>query len=110
MAAHALGRSLSAYLAKGHDMAWPASAAGVLAGGLVIGLDGGRALRWGYRVVVAGPVRIEAPDAGLVLGLALLASLAGALLLSADTLAVPGSPVSPRRRRRRSRGCWAGAR
>jgi len=95
MAAHALGRSLSAYLAKGHDMAWPASAAGMLAGGLVIGLDGGRALRWGYRVVVSGPVRIEAPDAGLVLGLALLASLAGALLLGADTLAVPGSPVSP---------------
>jgi hypothetical protein len=76
-------------------MAWPASAAGALAGGLVIGLDGGRALRWGYGVVVAGPVRTEAPDAGLVLGLALLASLAGALLLGADTLAVAGSPASP---------------
>ena len=54
MAAHALGRSLSAYLARGRDMAWPASAAGALAGGLVIGLDGGRALRWGYGVVAAG--------------------------------------------------------
>jgi len=95
MAAHALGRSLSAYLARGRDMAWPASAAGALAGGLVIGLDGGRALRWGYGVVAAGPVRTEAPDAGLVLGLALLASLAGALLLGADALAVPGSPASP---------------
>lgn len=90
IAAHALGRSLSAYLAAGRDVAWPASAAGALAGGLVIGLDGGRALRWGYGVV-SGPARSEAPDAGLVLGLALLASLAGALLLGADALAVPAS-------------------
>ena len=94
IAAHALGRSLSAYLAAGRDVAWPASAAGALAGGLVIGLDGGRALRWGYGVV-SGPARSEAPDAGLVLGLALLASLAGALLLGADALAVPGSPAHP---------------
>jgi hypothetical protein len=90
IAAHALGRSLSAYLAAGRDVAWPASAAGAVAGGLVIGLDGGRALRWGYGVV-SGPARSEAPDAGLVLGLALLASLAGALLLGADALAVPAS-------------------
>jgi hypothetical protein len=90
MAAHALGRSLSAYLAKGRDVAWLSSAAGASAGGLVIAIDGGRALRWGYRVV-SGPARVDAPDAGLVLGLALLVSLAGALLLAADALAVPAS-------------------
>jgi len=45
--------------------------------------------------VVSGPARIEAPDAGLVLGLALLASLAGTLLLGADALAVPASAGGP---------------
>jgi hypothetical protein len=45
--------------------------------------------------VVSGPSRIEAPDAGLVLGLALLASLAGTLLLGADALAVPASAGGP---------------
>jgi hypothetical protein len=94
MAVHALGRSLSAYLARGSDVAWPASAAGAAAGGLVLALDGGRALRWSYGAL-AGPARVEAPDAGLVLGLALLASLAGALMLGADALAVPGSSAPP---------------
>ena len=90
MAAHALGRLLSAYLAKGHDVAWPASAAGLAATGAFVAVDGGRAVRWSYGVV-SGPARIEAPDAGLVLGLALLASLAGALLLGADAFAIPAS-------------------
>jgi hypothetical protein len=94
MAAHALGRLLSAYLAKDRDVAWPASAAGAAATGAFVALDGGRALRWGYGVV-SGPARIEAPDAGLVLGLALLASLAGTLLLGADALAVPASAGGP---------------
>jgi hypothetical protein len=95
MAAHALGRSLSAYLAKGRDVAWLSSAAGASAGGLVIAIDSGGALRWGYGVV-SGPTRVDAPDAGLVLGLALLASLAGALLLAADALAVPASASAAR--------------
>jgi hypothetical protein len=92
MAAHALGRLLSAYLAKGHDVAWPASAAGLAATGAFVAVDGGHALRWSYGVA-SGPARIEAPDAGLVLGLALLASLAGALLLGADAFAIPASPA-----------------
>jgi len=62
--------------------------------GAFVALDGGRALRWGYGVV-SGPSRIEAPDAGLVLGVALLASLAGTLLLGADALAVPASAGGP---------------
>jgi hypothetical protein len=94
MAAHALGRSLSAYLGKGSDVAVPASAAGATACALVIVLDGGRALRWSHGFA-SGPARVEMPDAGLVLGLALLASLAGALLLGADALAVAGLPATP---------------
>jgi hypothetical protein len=94
MGAHALGRSLSAYLAQGRDAAWPSSAAGATACGLVIALDGGRPLRWGYGVV-SGSARLEVPDAGLVLGLTLLASLGGALLLGAAALAVAGAPAGP---------------
>jgi hypothetical protein len=94
MAAQALGRSVSAHLASGRDAAWPSSAAGATACGLALALDGGRVLRWSYGVA-SGPARIEMPDAGLVLGLALLASLAGALLLAADALAVAGVPAAP---------------
>jgi hypothetical protein len=92
MGAHALGRSLSAYLAQGRDAAWPSSAAGATACGLVIALDGGWALRWGYGIV-SGSDRLDVPDAGLVLGLTLLASLGGALLLGADALAVADAPA-----------------
>jgi hypothetical protein len=94
MGAHALGRSLSAYLARGRDAAWPSSVVGATACGLVIALDGGRALRCGYGVV-SGSARLEVPDAGLVLGLTLLASLGGALLLGADALAVAATPAGP---------------
>jgi hypothetical protein len=93
MAAHALGRSLSAYLGKGSDVAWPASAAGATAGALVIAMDGGGALRWSHGLA-SGPARVAMPDAGLVLGLVLLASLAGALLLGADALAAAGVPTT----------------
>jgi hypothetical protein len=94
MGAHALDRSLSAYFAQGRDSAWPSSAAGATACGLVIALDGGRALRWSYGVV-SGSARLDVPDAGLVLGLTLLASLGGALLLGADALAVADAPAGP---------------
>ncbi len=94
MGAHALGRSLSSHFARGRDPAWPSSVAGATACGLVIALDDGRALRWGYGVV-SGSARLAAPDAGLVLGLTLLASLGGALLLGADALAVAEAPASP---------------
>ena len=94
MGAHALGRSLSAYLAQGRDAAWPSSAAGATACALVIALDGGRVLRWGY-TVVSGSARLDMPDAGLVLGLTLLASLGGALLLGADAFAVAAAPAGP---------------
>jgi hypothetical protein len=92
MGAHALGRSLSAYLARGRDAAWPSSAAGATACGLVLTLDDGRALRWGYGIV-SGSARLDVPEAGLVLGLTLLASLGGALLLGADALAVADAPA-----------------
>jgi hypothetical protein len=91
LAAHAVDRSVSSHLAAGRDAAWSSSAAGVAACGLVVALDGGRALRWDYGVV-SGPVRIDAPDAGLLLGLVLLASLAGGLLLAADALAAADAP------------------
>jgi hypothetical protein len=93
IAAHALGRSLSAYLGTGRDVAWPASAAGATACALVIAVGGGGALRWTH-TITSGPGRIDMPDAGLVLGLTLLASLGGALLLGADALAVAGVPTT----------------
>ena len=91
LAAHAVGRSVSAHLAAGGDAAWPASAAGTTAGGLVVALDAGRALRWDYGFL-SGNARVDLPDAGLLLGLALLASLAAALLLGADALAAVEAP------------------
>jgi len=93
VAAHTVARSTSAHLSSGGDAAWPASAAGAVAGGLVLAIDGGRALRWDYGLV-SGAARIERPDAGLLLGLTLIASLAGTLLLAADALAAVEAPVS----------------
>lgn len=103
LAAHAVGRSLSSRLVGGRDAAWSSSATGAAACGLVVALDGGSALRWDYGLF-SGPARIDAPDAGLVLGLVLLASLGGTLLLAADALsareAAPASPLARRIGRR----------
>jgi hypothetical protein len=93
VAAHTLARSTSAHLDRGGDAAWPASAAGAVAGGLVLAIDGGRALRWDYGLT-SGTARIALPDAGLLLGLTLIASLAGTLLLAADALAAVDAPVA----------------
>jgi len=93
LAAHAVGRSLSAHLAGGRDPALPASLSGAAACGLVIALDGGHAWRWDYGVL-SGTVRVAAPDAGLLLGFTLLSSLAGALLLGADAAAVSEEPIA----------------
>ncbi|PYQ56095.1 MAG: hypothetical protein DMF78_00060, partial [Acidobacteria bacterium] len=93
VAAHTVARSTSAHLASGGDAAWPATAAGAVAGGLVLAIDGGRALRWDYGLV-SGAARIELLDAGLLLGLTLIASLAGTLLLAADALAAVEVPVA----------------
>jgi len=49
-------------------------------------VDGGRILRWRYGLG-AGAARIELPGAALVLGLALLVSLAGALSMTVHLLA-----------------------
>jgi len=91
LAAHAVGRSVSSHLASGRDPAWPSSLGGAAACSLVVAIDGGHALRWGYGVASAD-ARVDAPDAGLLLGLTLLASLAGALLLGADAAAVTEGP------------------
>lgn len=95
LAAHAVGRSVSAFLASGRDPALPSSVSGAAACGLVVALGGGRALHWDY-AAVSGTARLGAPDVGLVLALTLLSSLAGALLLGADSMAVAGpAPASP---------------
>ena len=103
VAANALGRSASAHVSSGRDPAWPSSAAAAAACSLVLALDGGRALRFEYGVPAAG-ARASLPGAGLVLGLTLLASLAGALLLAADALAAnearPASTLARRLGRR----------
>lgn len=97
VAAHVLGRSASAHVSAGRDAAWPSSAAGAAAFGAVLALDGGRALRLDYGVM-AGASRTSLPDVGLVLALTLVASLAGAVLLAGDALAVteapPASPLA----------------
>jgi hypothetical protein len=58
--------------------AWTAVAAGAVVVLTLIGVDGGRLLRWRY-ALGAGATRIELPGAALVLGLALLVTLAGSL-------------------------------
>jgi len=58
--------------------AWTAAAAGAVVVLTLIGVDGGRLLRWRYGLG-AGAARIELPGGALVLGLALLVTLAGSL-------------------------------
>jgi len=100
LAAHAVGRSVWSHLAAerepaGRDAAWTASAAGAGACGLVLAVGGPGVLRWDY-VALPGGASAHAWDAGLVLALTLLSSLAGALLLGADALAATEtSSVSP---------------
>jgi hypothetical protein len=72
------GRTLAA--------AWEAALGG---GTLVLGLmivDGGRILRWRFGLGT-GAARVELPGAALVLGLALLVSLAGSLSMAVHLLA-----------------------
>jgi hypothetical protein len=57
-----------------------AGGAGLLAAAALATVDGGRVLRWHFGVA-AGATRIELRSAGLLLGLALLGSLAGGLIL-----------------------------
>jgi len=71
------GRTLAA--------AWEAAlGGGILVLSLMI-VDGGRILRWRYGIG-AGGARVELPGAALVLGLALLVSLAGALSMAVHLL------------------------
>lgn len=71
--------------AQGLGAAWEASlGGGILVLSLVI-VDGGRILRWHYGLGAGGD-RVELPGAALVLGLALLVSLAGSLSMAVHVL------------------------
>jgi hypothetical protein len=86
LACGAVWSTLDARLAEGKP-AWPL--AGVAGAGLVLlllRLDAGAVLRWGF-ALGSGPARVEMRGAGLLLGLALLASLGGTLLVVAHRLA-----------------------
>jgi hypothetical protein len=86
LGAGAASSTLEARLVEGKP-AWPI--AGLAGAGLVtllLRLDGGAVLRWGF-ALGSGPARIELRGAGLLLGLALLASLGGTLLVIAHRLA-----------------------
>ena len=74
---------------------WEAAlSGGILVLSLMI-VDGGRILRWHYGLG-AGGARVELPGATLVLGLALLVSLAGSLLMAMHALSA--STHGPRAR------------
>lgn len=88
LAAAAVSSSIESRLAAGGDAAWSAAAGGAALALALAFADDGRILRWGY-AVGSGDSRVEIPGAGLLLGLALLATLAGTLLLGAHLLAAP---------------------
>jgi hypothetical protein len=88
-AAVAAGALSSTLRARGEDGGTASDLAAAAGGALVLVLvsaDGGALLRWGF-ALGSGPERVEMRGAGLVLGLALLASLGGTLLLAAHRLA-----------------------
>jgi hypothetical protein len=86
LAAGAVSSTLEARLADGKPVSPLAGAAGAGLVVLLLRLDEGAILRWGF-AVGSGPTRLEMRGAGLLLGLALLASLAGTLLVLAHRLA-----------------------
>jgi len=94
VAALALGLAASAFEAAAEATAlssriragWTAAVAGLVWVATLIAVDGGRILRWRYGMG-AGERRLELPGAALVLGLALLVTLAGSLVTAAHGLA-----------------------
>ncbi len=91
-AALSLGHGARGAQARGGDAHAAAAGAGAAAVLVLLGANGGGLLRWGY-ALRGGDMR----EAGLVLGLALLAALAGTLMLAAALAA--GGPVPPPRAR-----------
>ncbi|HEY2943243.1 MAG TPA: hypothetical protein VGN09_12490 [Vicinamibacteria bacterium] len=93
VAALALALAAAALQAAAEDSRWPqrvgAAWEAALGGGILVlammSADGGRILRWRYGLG-AGASRVELPGAALVLGLALLVSLAGALSMTVHLL------------------------
>jgi hypothetical protein len=71
---------------SGFGAAWTAAVAGAVCVLTLIAVDGARILRWRFGLG-AGATRLELPGAALVLGLALLVSLAGSLATAAHLLA-----------------------
>jgi hypothetical protein len=94
--AASLGSEGAAWLRSGADRAWPAAGAG-FALSLVAALQGnGQSLAWRFSLGGAeGPVPI--PGAGVLVGLALVLTLAGSLALTAHLL-TPETPSAPVRR------------
>jgi len=75
---------------------WTAATGGALLVLTLILVDGGRVLHWRFGLGAGGD-RLELPGAALVLGLALLVSLAGSLAMAAHALT--GAPDPSRARR-----------
>ncbi len=86
LAAGALSSTLRVRCENGAEPSDLVGAAGAALVALLVSADGGALLRWGF-ALGSGPARLELRGAGLVLGLALLASLGGTLLLAAHRLA-----------------------
>lgn len=95
VAAIALDSSATSRAASGADPRWAAVIGGAALCLAAAAPGGGRVLAWGY-ALGSGPSRIDLPGAGLLLGLALLASLAGTLLLAAHLLAGSHPPPGGR--------------
>jgi hypothetical protein len=91
-----LGSSLTSVRRAGWLLPREAAArpfvAGCVLGAFLLGADGGAVLHWAFSVSTAGG-RVSLPGVGVVLGVALVASLGGVLLLVAQLLAGPGTDV-----------------
>jgi hypothetical protein len=93
VAVAALVAGLRARVASGDDPARAGAAAGALLTFAILLADSGHALSWRYGVL-AGGGRVELPGVGLLLGLTLLVTLAGTLVV-AMPLFTPATPRAP---------------
>jgi hypothetical protein len=84
VSAAALGATALKRLAGGQDPAWLAVAAGLLAAGVPLAVSRGGVLKW--RWPLASPGAADPGGVGMLMGLFVLAALAGTLLLGAHAL------------------------
>jgi hypothetical protein len=91
LAAAAVQAAVDARSADPRGAGWTAALGGAVLAVTLIVLDGGRILRWRYGLG-AGADRLELPGAALVLGLALLVTLAGTLAMAAHLLSCGPAP------------------